>query len=95
MQRGTADPLADVNAVPPYDASRATNAIGIIWGDATNNIWFQLIVYQNGVAGNFDFRIRYGASDGDIYDSGAGLTGLSGVSFGTGTDTKVLSTPQP
>ena len=93
VQRGTADPLADVNAAPPYDATRATDAVGIIWFDATNNAETQLIIYRNGTGGDFDFRIRYGAADGDVYNNGSGLTGLAGISFGAGIDTKVMSSP--
>jgi hypothetical protein len=93
VQRGSADPLADVNAIPPFDATRATDAFGVIWGDTTNNVWTQLVIYRNGTGGDFDMRIRYGGSDGDVYNGGIGLVGLAGISLGAGTDTSVLSTP--
>jgi hypothetical protein len=93
IQRGSADPLADVNATPPFDASRATDAFGVIWGDAANNLWVQLLIYRNGTSGKFDTRFRYGNSDGDVYNSGTGFSGIAGISLGAGVDTKVLSTP--
>jgi len=91
--RGVADPIKDSSGL--YSEAEAVKAIHVAWAGPTTAggtaIYTQVLIYQNGSAGDFDLRIRYGANDGDSYAYGAGT--LAGFFLGSAANSTTIPSP--
>ena len=88
-QRGSASALpgSDGN----FDQADEVPAFSVLWYGPTDasgaQIFTQIVIYSHAAsgAGDFDVRLRYGLVDGDLYNTGAGTTGIAGLLLGANT----------
>jgi hypothetical protein len=94
--RGSADPTE------PFSSAGLVPAFHVGWVEDTSispAVATQVVIYFTGNTadadstnnGDFAFRIRYGSSDTDEYNTSGNPTGIAGFSLGSGSDSRALT----
>lgn len=68
----------------PYTADGLVPSFAATWVDPDGEIRTQLVIYRHGTDGDFDFRVRYGSFESDVYvTTNPALPGVAGFSLKT------------